>query len=330
MHLPQIILARPTNHELSSLMRQLYSFHMSHSNIESEVRFGTYVTASQGCEHAQPTLEDLVGSMSNEDALTVLEINDGDCLAGTSSPFADLPHLLFNSADEFNMRKTAVFSNIGTHTLIIEDHMEIADDFLPTLRDFLSSYKEIPALGFYAVNGTPNNYGSRILFRWVFGLASLDLWPRSPEPVCSAFVVNNHFLATYADGLDREIKVGEIESHLIPYLIPRVNGLLPRELHVIHSQRVSIFQAAQGVFENARISGHQERGTALVRWVIILIQRHYHRFIKILRVGRPSFIESLGVFFLANVGLVGGFLGRFGSIRNSYRRLARTHTLLPK
>ena len=299
-------------------------------NIDDQVSFGIFITASQGCEHANPILEQVIEYKLATDSLVLLEISEGDCLFTDPAQEGNLPHLRFDSANEFAMRRRAAESNLGTHTLVIEDHMSIDREFLPALRELLAKYKEVPALGFYAVNGTKDNYASRILFRWIFGLAALDLWPRSPEPVCSAFLLNNNFFSVYREELGREIETGEMESHLIPYVVPRVNGILPKALHVMHSQSVSIFQAAQGVYENTRISGHLEKDTNIFVWLIILLQRHYFRFFKILRAKRLSFVESMGVFFLANVGLFGGIVGRFIPIKNSYSRLAKTHPKLQK
>jgi hypothetical protein len=301
---------------------------MEVTSSKDPIVFGIYVTASQGCSHATKILEDVLAFKSDVDSITILETVGTDCVDQQEADpkLKSLPHEMVDSSNEFEMRLRALHLNQGTYTLVLEDHMSIRSDFFTSLRAFLETYVEIPALSFYGRNGTSDNFGSRALYKWVFGLASLENWPRSPEPVCSAFLMNNHFFSEYERGLGRNLAIGEMESHVLPYIVPRARGFTPKQIQVRHYQEVSVSQAIMAIYENARISGHFEKKTNLFKWLIILTQRHFFRFLKLTRVPNGSASDLVGAFGLACVGFVGGVAGRYTTLGNAFRRLASTHT----
>jgi hypothetical protein len=288
--------------------------------------FEVFITAPNGCGSALELLSSLQAQLNKNNVVTILE-NRNNCTNNQLPAFTfDVRHSFYLSLEEATMRHDSFVNSNNEWLVYLEDHVLISSNFIKELERFVSNVDATGAATFYALNGTPKSLGSRSLFSWVWGMAESKQYPEKPEPVCSAFLVKRSSVLEQIRGDIANLRVGELETKLIPRIIGESKSDFMTFMEIVHFEYVGLRVGASAIYNNSRIMGHLERSlTPVWIWPFHMASRYLLRPWRIHKVAPKTFSEYACLCYLAFVGLFGVFVGRFIGIGEADINLANAH-----
>ena len=284
------------------------------------------ITAPNGCDSAIELLKCLDNQINLGFKIKVLEAS-GNCNRTSVCPANfQLEHLHFSTHEEARMRRDAFVQSNADWVMVLEDHILISPNFISEFQRFIEHNSAQDATTFYAINGTTGSFGSRALFSWVWGLAESSLYPKKPEPVCSAFAVKKSAVTKLLALHEKELEVGELEVQLIPELVNSCSSKFITHMEISHFEYVGIRVGAKAIFSNARIMGYLEASLFSWRdWIKNLLLRFLLRPNQIRKVKPAGLSEMAYLYLLAIIAFIGYFVGGLFGIGKADVHLASAH-----
>jgi len=289
-------------------------------------RIEVFISAPNGCASALELLKCLNEQLDSSYCVTILE-NFDNCSNINLPEFEFiLEHAHYLTLEEAEMRRDSFLTSKSEWLVYLEDHVLIGSTFIKELHDYISNSRASGAATFYAVNGTPKSLGSRTLFSWVWGMAESKLFPQKPEPVCSAFVLNRSSVSNHLKSANSKLKIGELETKLIPEIINNSDSDFMTFMEVSHFEYVGLRVGALAIYSNSRIMGHLEKQLIpSATWPFHMFSRYMLRPLRIHKKVPKTYLEICCLYYVACVGLVGVIAGRLFGIWNADINLAKAH-----
>jgi hypothetical protein len=123
-----------------------------------------------------------------------------------------------------------------------------------------------------------------------------------------------------------DLKNGELEMKVIPYLIRSSQMSESAKLCIIHFEHVNLVTAMMAVASNARITGHLEKFLLPRKgWIQHMRFRYFHRSSKIKNLSKYNFIDSVALEMMALSSFFGVITGRLFGIGNADIKLIQAH-----
>lgn len=285
-----------------------------------------FITAPNGCSSAVELLKGLELQLNAQFKVSILETSGSCTLNSFLSSNLNIEHVHFNTHEESEMRRDAFVKSDADWVLVLEDHITVAENFISEFMAYVENSESTPAVTFYAVNATSDSFGSRALFSWVWGLAESTLYPRKPEPVCSAFAIKRSVVLDLLTKRQTELMIGELETQIVPETIKASDSLFMTQMVRSHFEYVGLQIGAKAIYSNARITGHLEKELLTwTAWGRHLLFRFSSRPRQIQKIAPKGFLELLWLNCLAFVGFTGFLIGGLFGIGNADADLAAAH-----
>lgn len=285
------------------------------------------ICAPNGCADARVLLDALSDVDLSDKKVTILEF--GPNCTHVENPKLSrekVEHRLFEEFGDIDMRRQSFESSQARWMVYLEDHALPGANFFTELQSYLDQEFPAGAMTFYSKNGTPNSFGSRAVYNWVWGQAEVSLFPKKPEPVCSAFLVKRELALAEIQKRGGKLHKGELEMQIIPELIRQDNSSTTRRVSIIHYEDVNLRTAMRAVGSNGRITGNLEKNLLpRRRWLRRMINRYFLRSFRIRRLSKHGFIDSICLELMAISGFIGVVTGRYFGIGNAELELAHAH-----
>lgn len=290
-----------------------------------------FITAPNGCSSAVELLTGLEGQLNSKFKVSILETS-GLC---TPDSFLGLnlniEHVYFDTHEESEMRRDAFVKSNADWVLVLEDHITVAEDFISEFLLYIENNEATPATTFYAVNGTSDSLGSRALFSWVWGLAEGSLYPKKPEPVCSAFAIKRSIVADRLKKRQTGLMIGELETQIVPETINTSDSMFMTQMVVSHYEYVGLRLGASAIYSNARITGHLEKELLTwTAWGKHLLFRFSMRPRQIQKIAPKGSLELLWLNYFTLVGFTGFLIGGLFGFGKADVDLAAAHPKIIK
>lgn len=285
------------------------------------------ISAPNGCGDARVILDLLSKVDLSDKTVTILEY--GTNCTNIVNPVLSskkVKHLHFDELSEFDMRRHSFESSSARWLIYLEDHALPDDIFFSEINSYIDQKAPADAMTFYSKNGTPGSFGSRAIYNWVWGGAEVGLFPKKPEPVCSAFLVKRDAALLEIHKRNGVLRKGELEMQIIPTLIRNDQGSENRKVTIIHFEDVNMLTAMKAVASNGRISGHLEKHLLPRKgWLIHMLRRYFLRSFRIRRLNNFGFLDSIMLELMAISSFAGVVAGRYMGIGNAELDLAHAH-----
>ena len=235
-------------------------------------------------------------------------------------------HIDGGSTEDFDLTLRGSREVTGDIVVVLEDHAVIGDLLLNATEVHLAT-GSTSAATFHLVNGTPSGLGSRLLFAYVAGFATLERSLGFPEPVCASFAVQRVIMDAWRGAVDAgDLVAGDLPTRIVPQLVRRQPRPLPPEMTIRHYQSNTVSEALSGIHWNARRAGELDADSYGALAALQLSARRYLGR-SVLLMGHhwrePTLVTALATAGIA--GLTGWWLGRWRGSAHVGDRLAAIH-----